>query len=176
MIELVVIGATLALAAGASGAELRRRHVAVRTLAAYATSRRHLFVPAPTRPRGASPMVRGERDDVAFVIDLYRQRGVVRTRVSARAPHGQLPTLSVASARGAWAFDGATPDDEAAVLDHAGVALRMLARRDAVRLASDGSLLALSWEGIETSPLVLDAARDAVTRLASLRRPHAPYR
>lgn len=176
MLELVVIGATLALAAGASGAQLHRRHLAVRVLAQYATSRQHVFVPAPSSPRGASPRVEGERGDVRFVVDLYRLGGIVRTRVSAQAAHGQLPKLKLVKRRGGYVVDAATPDDEDAVRHHAREALRLLERRHDVCLACDGSRVAISWQGIETSPLVLDAARDAVAALVSLRRAHAPYR
>lgn len=176
MLELVVIGATLALAAGASGAQLHRRHVAARVLAQYATSRQHVFVPAPASPRGASPRVEGERGDVRFVVDLYRLGGVVRTRVSTLVGHGQLPNVSVVKKRGVYVMKTPTPDDEDAVRHHAGEALRLLERRDDVCLACDGSRVSLSWRGIETSPLLLDAARDAVASLATLRRPHAPYR
>ncbi len=176
MLELVVIGATLALAAGASGAQLHRRHLAARTLAQYATSRQHVFVPAPTAPRGASPRVEGERGDVRFVVDLYRLGDVVRTRVSTHASHGQLPRVSAVKRRGPWVVQAPTPDDEHAVRHHAGEVMRLLDRRSDVTLACDGSRIALSWQGIETNPLLLDAARDAVTSLAGLRRPHAPYR
>lgn len=173
MIELVVIGATLALAAGASGAQLHRRLTATRTLAAYATSRRHLFVPAPEKPRGASPRVEGEREDVRFVIDLYKRRDILRTRVSANVVRGRLPRFEITRARTL----AETPDDADAVVHHAGDALKALRARHDVVLSSDGTRVAFTWEGIETNPLLLDAARDAVTALATMHAPGAvPYR
>lgn len=176
MLELVVIGATLALAAGASGAQLHRRHLAARVLAQYATSRQHVFVPAPDSPRGASPRVEGERGDVRFVVDLHRRDGMVCTRVSSLASHGQMPRLSIVRTRGVYVMKTPTPDDEEAVRHHTREALRLLERRDDVLLVCDGSRIALSWRGVETSPLLLDAARDAVASLVALRRSRAPYR
>ena len=173
MIELVVIGATLALAAGASGAQLHRRVLASRSLAAYATSRRHVFVPAPDAPRGASPRVEGKRDEVAFTIDLYKRRDIVRTRVSANVVCGRLPRFEISRSRSITE----TPDDADSVAHHAGDALKALRSRRHVVLWSDGTRVALSWEGIETNPLLLDAARDAVSALATLHAPSSsPYR
>lgn len=177
MIELMVIGATLALAAGGAGAQLHRRNVALRALAQYAVSRKHVFVPAPAEPSGASPRVEGEREDVAFVVDLYRLGGIVRTRVQAVATHDQLPKIAVVRRGRAYAFTSCTADEESVVRHVAGHALLLLGRRAGVRLACDGSRVSLSWDGIETSPLLLDAARDAVTALTTrLRRARAPYR
>lgn len=173
MIELVVIGATLALAAGASGAQLHRRYHASRVFAAYATSRRHVFVPPPDRPRGASPRVEGERENVRFSIDLYKLRDIVRTRVSATVVTGRLPRFEIVGAR----VKAETPDDADAVRHLAGDALKTLRARRSVVLSSDGTRVAFSWQGIESNPLVLDAARDAVTALATLHAPSStPYR
>lgn len=173
MIELVVIGATLALAAGASGAQLHRRILAARSLAAYATSRRHVFVPAPESPRGASPRVEGKRDDVAFAIDLYKLRDIVRTRVSANVVCGRLPRFEIARGR----ILTETPDDADSIRHHAGDALKALKSRRGVVLSSDATRVAFTWEGIETNPLLLDAARDAVTALAQMHAPSSsPYR
>lgn len=173
MLELVVIGATLVLAAGASGAQLHRRFLASRSLAAYATSRRHLFVPAPETPRGASPRVEGKRDEVAFSIDLFKRRDIVRTRVSANVVCGRLPRFEIS--RGRYLTE--TPDDALSIRHHAGDALGALRARRSVVLSSDGARVALSWEGIETNPLLLDAARDAVTALATMHAPgSSPYR
>lgn len=173
MIELVVIGATLALAAGASGAQLHRRLLASRALAAYATSRRHVFVPAPDAPRGASPRVEGEQGDVRFVVDLYKLRDIVRTRVSANVVRGRLPRFEVARGR----FVTETPDDAEAIRHHGGDALKAMRARSGVALSSDGTRVTLSWDGVETNPLLLDAARDAVTSLATMHSPgSSPYR
>lgn len=173
MIELVVIGATLALAAGASGAQIHRRILASRSLAAYATSRRHLFVPPPEAPRGASPRVEGKRDGVPFAIDLYKLRDIVRTRVSANVVCGRLPRFEITRR----SFVTETPDDSESIRHHAGDALRALRSRRSVVLSSNGTRVAFTWEGIETNPLLLDAARDAVTALATLHAPSSsPYR
>jgi hypothetical protein len=173
MIELVVIGATLALAAGASGAQIHRRILASRSLAAYATSRRHVFVPPPDTPRGASPRVEGKRDGVPFGIELYKLRDLVRTRVSANVVCGRLPRFEITRDR----IVTETPDDTASIHHHAGDALKALRSRCSVVLSSDGTRVALSWEGIETNPLLLDAARDAVAALATLHAPSSsPYR
>ena len=173
MIELVVIGATLALAAGASGAQLHRKILASRSLAAYATSRRHVFVPAPEVPRGASPRVEGKRDGVPFAIDLFKRNDIVRTRVSANVVCGRLPRFEITRAH----FVTETPDDAESIRHHGGDALKVLRSRRAVVLSSDGTRVAFSWEGIETNPLLLDAARDAVTALATLHAPSSsPYR
>jgi len=173
MIELVVLGATLAFAAGASGAQLHRKHHATRVLARYATSRRCVFVPAPPSPRGASPRVEGERDGVRFVLDLYKIREVLRTRVSALVVTGRLPRFDVV--RGV--VHAETPDDADSVRHLAAEALvTFRARRDVV-LSSDGTRVVFSWPGIESNPLLLDAARDAVTALARLHAPgERPYR
>ena len=55
--------------------------------------------------------------------------------------------------------------------------LKALRSRRAVLLSSDGTRVALTWEGIETNPLLLDAARAAVTALATMHAPSSsPYR
>jgi hypothetical protein len=173
LIELVVIGATLAFAAGASGAQLHRRILASRSLAAYATSRRHVFVPPPDMPRGSSPRVEGKREGVAFGIDLYKLRDIVRTRVSANVVCGRLPRFEISKGR----FVTETPDDAESIRHHAGDALKALRARRGVVLSSDGMRVAFSWEGIETNPLLLDAARDAVCALAMMHAPSSsPYR
>jgi hypothetical protein len=173
MIELVVIGATLALAAGASGAQIHRRHLAARALAAYATSRRHVFVPAPAQSKSASPRVEGERENVRFSVDLYKPREVVRTRVSAVVVTGRLPRFEVVAGK----VRAETPDDADAVRHAASDALSAQRARRRVVLSSDGTRVAFTWEGIETNPLLLDAARDAVVTLATLHAPSStPYR
>ena len=92
MIELVVLGATLAIAAGASGAQARRRTLAARTLERYAKWRSHLYVPGAQRKE--SPRVEGTKDEVAFTIDLVKIRGNLKTRV--RAPVSKGPGAKLA--------------------------------------------------------------------------------
>src|SRR3954451_10071233 len=92
MIELVVLGATLALVAGGSGARARRRIGAARTLERYATWRDHTFVPAARRKE--SPRVEGTKNEVAFTIDLVKVSGILKTRV--RAPVAKGPGAKVA--------------------------------------------------------------------------------
>jgi hypothetical protein len=48
--------------------------------------------------------------------------------------------------------------------------------RRGVWLSSDGHKVMVSWRGMESDPLVLDAARDAVIGVAAWHRPEAPYR
>jgi len=177
MLELVVIGATLALAAGASGAQLHRRILAARTFAEYATSRKHVFVPAPSKPKGASPRVEGERDNVRFAIDLYRLGDIVRTRVATTLTHAHLGKFSAVRRRGGtYDFTADSHDLEEAVRLHSGDALATLSARPDVWLAGDGARITISWQGIETNPLLLDAACELVTSLATVQRPCQPYR
>ncbi len=195
MIELLVLGATLTIAAWATGADAHRRGAASRALERYAHARGLRFAPAPRSPRGASPRAAGEKDGIPHVIDLYRLGGEVRTRVSTNAPRGRAAILSV-SQRGAFAwktgiaiqlgepaFDRAylvvtgAPED-ADVLRDAARSLLLLDRlgRQGVWLRSDGQKVTLSWRGPESDPLVLDAAREAVVAIGSRHRPDAPYR
>lgn len=130
-------------------------------------------MPPPDAPRGASPRVEGKRDGVAFAIDLYKLRDMVRTRVSANVVCGRLPRFEITRAR----FVTETPDDAESIRHHGGDALKALRSRRGVVLSSDGTRVAFSWEGVETNPLLLDAARDAVTALATLHAPSSsPYR
>lgn len=196
MIELVVVGATLALAVGATGARLRRRVLAARTFERYARWRSHRFVPAP---RGAaSPRVEGTKDEVAFTIDLVRVRGQVKTRVCApvaKGPGAKLAVIqrsAVARALGARApgevdvgvaaFDaayrvhGLSPDEAQAWLEGALPHLVCLDERRDVWLGSDGATVTLTWAGVEVNPLLLDSGRDLVASLATWHRPDSPYR
>ena len=196
MIELVVLGATLAIAAGASGAQVRRRILANRTLERYAKWRAHLFVPAP---RGKeSPRVEGTRGDVSFIVDLVRISGHLRTRV--RAPVTKGPGARVAIVQrggigralgtrsadetevGIEAFDnayrlhGMAADEARAWLQESLAHLVCLDERSDVWLGSDGATVTLAWGGVEMNPLLIDAARDLVVGLASWHRPEFPYR
>jgi hypothetical protein len=196
MIELVVLGATLAIAAGASGAQVRRRILTARTLERYAQWRSHLFVPAP---RGKeSPRVEGTKGSVSFIVDLVKISGSLRTRV--RAPVSQGPGARIAivqrgaigralvarraeeTAVGIDAFDNAyrlhgMAADEARVwLEESLAHLVCLDERSDVWLGSDGATVTLAWGGVEMNPLLIDAARDLVVSLASWHRPEFPYR
>lgn len=196
MIELVVLGATLAIAAGASGAQARRRRLAARTLERYAKWRSHLFVPAP---RGKeSPRVEGTNNDVSFTVDLVKVSGHLRTRVRAPVSKGPGPKIAVVQ-RGAMgralrvrsadetvvgldAFDnayrlhGMAPDEARAWLEESLAHLVCLDERNDVWLGSDGGTVTLAWAGVEMNPLLIDAARDLVVSLASWHRPEFPYR
>ena len=196
MIELVVLGATLAIAAGASGARVRRRILAARTFERYARWRSHLFVPAP---RGKeSPRVEGTKNSVNFTVDLVKISGHLRTRVRAPVTKGRGARLAVVQ-RGAIgralrtrstdetevgidAFDnsyrlhGMAPDEARAWLEESLAHLVCLDERSDVWLGSDGATVTLAWAGVEMNPLLIDAARDLVVSLASWHRPQFPYR
>jgi hypothetical protein len=196
MIELVVLGATLALAAGASGAQARRRTLAARTLERYAKWRSHLYVPGAQRKE--SPRVEGTKDDVAFTVDLVKIRGNLKTRV--RAPVSKGPGAKLAIVQrgaigralgtrdegdvlvGVEAFDrafrvhGMAPEEARAWLEATMENLVILDERSDVWLGSDGATVTLAWLGVEMNPLLLDAARDVVVSMARWHRPEFPYR
>jgi hypothetical protein len=197
MIELVVLGATLAIAAGASGAQARRRVVAARTLERYAKWRSHLYVPGARRKE--SPRVEGTTNDVAFTIDLVKIKGHLKTRVRAPVTKGTSARLAIVqrgaigrvlrtksddelSVVGIEAFDrayrvhGMAPDEARAWLETTIDDLAILDERNDVWLGSDGATVTLAWSGVEMNPLLLDAARDVVVSLASWHRPEFPYR
>jgi hypothetical protein len=196
MIELVVLGATLAIAAGASGAQARRRIVAARTLERYAKWRAHLYVPGASRKE--SPRVEGIKNEVAFTIDLVKIKGHLKTRVRAPVTKGPSAKLAIVQ-RGAIgralrtrsddevgvgieAFDrayrvhGMAPDEARAWLEASMDDLAILDERNDVWLGSDGATVTLAWSGVEMNPLLLDSARDVVVSLASWHRPEFPYR
>jgi hypothetical protein len=196
MIELVVLGATLALAAGASGAQARRRTLAARTLERYARWRSHLYVPGAQRKD--SPRVEGTKDDVAFTVDLVKIRGNLKTRVRAPVSKGPGAKLAIVQ-RGAFgralgtrdegdvvvgiqAFDrafrvhGMAPEEARAWLEASMENLVILDERNDVWLGSDGATVTVAWSGVEMNPLLLDAARDVVVSLARWHRPEFPYR
>ncbi len=196
MIELVVLGATLAIAAGASGAHARRRTQAARTLERYAKWRSHLYVPGAQRKD--SPRVEGSKEEVAFTIDLVKIGGHLKTRVRASVTKGPGAKVAIVQ-RGALgralrtrgadelevgieAFDhayrvhGMSPDEVRAWLEASMGNLVMLDERNDVWLGSDGATVTLAWAGVEMNPLLLDSARDVVVSLASWHRPEFPYR
>jgi hypothetical protein len=196
MIELVVLGATLAIAAGASGAQVRRRILAARSLERYARWRSHAFVPAP---RGKeSPRVEGTKGEVAFTIDLVKVSGHLRTRVRAPVTKGPGPRVAVVQRGslgralrtraddevevGLEAFDsayrlhGMAADEAREWLGESLAHLVILDERTDVWLGSDGATVTLAWGGVEMNPLLIDAARDLVVSLASWHRPEFPYR
>lgn len=117
----------------------------------------------------------------------------MRTRLSCAAARGRAPVLAIAQ-RDAFAWNESPAfrvDDEAfdaAYLVTTGVfedvdvlrstvrALLQLDRRDRVWLWSDGLKVTVSWCGMESDPLILDAARDAAVTVAGWHRPDSPYR
>lgn len=192
MLELFVLGATLSVAAWIAGAGVARRTGAARALDRYAAARGLVYAP-PTSPR-ASPKVTGASDGIPFVFDLYRLNGEPRTRVSTDAPRGRAAVLSVGQRHafhwqseavlelGEERFDRAYlvltgADEDAEALREAKEALLLLdALRTGVWLRSDGHKVTLSWRGLESDPVVLDAARDALVLIAARHRAATPYR
>ena len=196
MIELVILGATLALAAGATGAQARRRVHAARSLERYAQWRSHLYVPGKRRKE--SPRVEGVKNEIAFTIDLVRIKGNLRTRVTAPVSKGPGARIAVVQ-RGAIgralrardpdetvvgidAFDhayrlhGMAPDEARTWLEESMKDLVCLDERSDVWLGSDGATVTLAWSGVERNPMLLDSACDVVVSLASWHRPEFPYR
>lgn len=196
MIELVVLGATLAIAAGATSVQVRRRILAARSLERYARWRSHLYIPAP---RGKeSPRVEGTKGEVGFTIDLVKVSGHLRTRV--RAPVAKGPGARIAVVQrgslgralrtrtedevevGLEAFDnafrlhGMAADEAREWLAESLAHLVILDARTDVWLGSDGATVTLAWGGVEMNPLLIDAARDLTVSLASWHRPEFPYR
>ncbi len=196
MIELVVLGATLVIAAGASGVQVRRRILAARSLERYARWRSHTYIPAPRRTE--SPRVEGTQGEVGFTIDLVKASGRLRTRV--RAPVTKGPGARIAVVQrgrlgralrtraedevevGLEAFDnafrlhGMAADEAREWLAEALAHLVILDERTDVWLGSDGATVTLAWGGVEMNPLLIDTARDLTVSLASWHRPEFPYR
>ena len=193
VIELLVVGATLTIAAWAAGAQAHRKSSASRSLERYARSRGLVFVPTPDGSPHASPRVVGARDEVRWEVDLYRLSGEMRTRVSAVPARGQAPILSVLQ-RGVFPIREATipiddarlerayvvrtggADDLEALCAAASALVFLHDRRKGVWIASDGTKVSVSWRGLESDPLVLDAARDAAVLVAGWHRSETPYR
>jgi hypothetical protein len=192
VLELIVLGATLSVAAWVAGAGAARRTGAARALDRYAAARGLLYVPPPM-PR-ASPKVSGTKDGIPYVFDLYRLNGEPRTRVLTDCPRGRAAVLSVGQRDGFhWQsapvmqlgeerFDRAYlvltgENEDGEVLREAQEPLLVLDElRKGVWLRSDGHKVSLSWRGLESDPVVLDAARDALVLIAARHRPGMPYR
>lgn len=192
MLELVVLGVTLTLAAWVAGASAARKTGAARALDRYAAARGLVFAPAP-RPR-ESPTVSGAKEGIPFVFDLYRLNGEMRTRVTTDAPRGRAAVLSVGQRDGFhWGrapvltldeerFDRAyvvmtgTTEDGEALRTAKDPLLLMEGLRKGIWLRSDGHKVTLSWRGLESDPVVLDAARDALVLVAAYHRPGVPFR
>ena len=192
VLELFVLGATLSIAAWTLGTGAARKSGAAHALDRYAAARGLVYVPPPS-PR-ASPKVAGAKDGIPYVFDLYRLNGEMRTRVTTDAPRGRAAVLSVAQrdafhwkngpvlVLGEERFDraylvlvGAHEDSEA--LREAKEPLLLLDElRAGVWLRSDGHRVTLSWRGLESDPVVLDAARDVLVLVAARHRPAAPFR
>lgn len=187
-----MFGATLTLAAWVAGADAHRRVAAARALDRYAAARGLVFVPAPARD--ASPKVTGSKDEIPFTIDLYRLNGDMRTRVSTDSPRGRAAVLSVGQRNAfAWqksavlslgdaTFDDAfivmtgSNEDAEALRDATAPLLQLSELRHGIWLRSDGHKVAISWRGVESDPVALDAALAAVVLLAGSHRPPMPYR
>ncbi len=189
-----MLAGTFALAGWSATSHVQRRHAASRALERYARSRGLLFVPAPARPRGASPRVVSAEDEMRWEVDLFRLGGVVRTRVLAPARSGRSPTLSLLQ-RDAFEIPNAAPvalgnetfdraytvmngaiEDFEALRDVMPTLLVLARRAEGIWLSSDGANVALSWRGAEGPPLVIDSARDVVVHLAGRHRAQSAYR
>jgi hypothetical protein len=193
LVEVLIIAATVAIAAWTSGAQAHRRIAASRALERYAASRRLRFVPAPAGSPGAGPRVLGDHGGVAFAVDLYRLGADLRTRVCVSVPDGRAAAVSIAQ-RGAFAWrepprlscghaaldaayvilDGAAEDLDA--LGAIAAPLLVIAARPAVWLRSDGRTVTLSWRGTESDPAILDLARNVAVTVSGWRRAPSPYR
>jgi hypothetical protein len=194
MLELVVLGASVAAFAVASGVDMRRRRFAMRALERYALRRGLRFGPGTKR---TGPRVTAKKGDVELTIDFCRIRGELRTRVSAPTTTGRAPRVAIVQRAGAPAiaarsaqpppapregFDelyrvlGMAPAEVPTLVVDCAAPLTVLARRSSVSLASDGSRVALTWRGLEDDLDLLDAALDAVAAAAAWHMPRAPYR
>lgn len=195
ILEIGVIAATIALAVGAKDAERRRRRRALDTFETYARARSLFYVPPPKYPAGSSPRIEGKSNSAAFAVDLYRLGSEVRTRATAKTLRGVAPSIAIvqrgffmrasapvvavsgdASFDRAYAVSGATAEDMSALREVVVPALVMLDGREGVSLVCSGDEVRLSWSGVETDPLVLDAARDTVVSIATMHRSATPYR
>jgi hypothetical protein len=192
VIELLILGATVAIAAWAAGASAHRRVSAARALDRYAAARGLVFKPAPDAR--ASPQVRGTAEGVPFVFDLYKLGEEVRTRITTESPRGHAATLQVGQrdafvwgrepvlALGEERFDRAyvvmmgSAEDADVLKEVCDPLLVIHELRAGVWLRSDMHRVTLSWRGLESDPIVLDAARTALLTLATRHRPGTPYR
>ncbi len=174
MVEILVLGATLALAAGASGVEGWRRLAAARALDRFATWRGHHYAPPSPAVGAKSARAFGVRREARFAIDFCRIKGRPHTRVEVEAPAGRLARLDVVQRRGAYIVYGLDPSDAAEL--HAAASASRLDDRRGVRLTSDGLHVTLVWAGLENDPIVLDSALDFALAAVRFERPDAPYR
>lgn len=190
--------ATIAAVAGVKGAAAHQRHLAGRTLERYARVRGHAYAPEATTSGRRSPRVDGTKDEVAFAIDFCRIKSTLSTRVSAVVVRPPAPRLAIVQRGGiarALRFDedgavgfvdprvdeayrvrGASPADARSLLADHEALLASLDRRSGVWVACDGVRASITWAGVETDPVVLDAARDLAIAAARWHRPEAPYR
>ena len=174
MVEILVLGATLVLAAGASGVEGWRRAAATRALDRFARWRGHHCAPPSPVVGVKSARAFGMRGESRFAIDFCRIKGRPHTRVEVDAPAGRLARVDVVHRRGAYivyGLDEADGDE----LRAAATSSRLEDRRG-VRLSSDGARVTLVWAGLETDPMVLDSALDLALAAARFERADAPYR
>jgi hypothetical protein len=176
VLELVVLGATLALAAGASGVEGWRRIAATRALDRFARWRGHHFAPPKPEVGAKSPRAFGTRGGATFAIDFCRIRGRPHTRVEVDPPAGRLARIDVVRRRGAYIVYGLDPADEDELRAASATSLARLDGWKDVRLSSDGARVTLVWAGLESDPMVLDSALDLAVAVARFERPSAPYR
>lgn len=118
----------------------------------------------------------------------------MRTRVTANVPRGRAPIVSVSQQRAfsirrrvtlrldepefddAYIVTTGTAEDTEALRQVMRSLLLLDDLRTGVWLRSNGLKVSLSWMGMESDPLVLDAARDAVVTLGAWHRAESPYR
>ncbi len=189
MVELVTAAVVLSAVGWWASGRTRRRIEASRVLDRYARSRGLVYVPA--REAAASPRVRGRFDDTDCVVDLYRLGGGIRTRISALAARQPGARLFVVQRRSdaAVAITAVDPPSTPRTPWSPGrvTSPRSFARPPprssgstgataGVRLRSEDGRVALSWRGIETDPLFVDAAAEIVAGIARTDAPDAPYR
>jgi hypothetical protein len=166
VLALVVLGATLSLAASMAMVDVRRRRAAESSLSCFARLHGHRFV---------AQRVEGESGLVPFVIDVHRAFGVLRTRATARAAHRRLPTIAASVGADGWTFAvGAAEGPEVRRLVSAEI--DVLRESGPVLVASDGARVSISWSGAETSLAAHAAARDAVVALTTIGGDASPYR
>ena len=178
MIELVVIGATLAHRRRC----LRRARAAAHHGRANARALCEVAL-AHLRARAArqgEPARRGTKNEVTFTIDLVKitgpspqtrvrapvtkgtgatDRGRAARRDRARAPHARRGTRSPSASRAfddAYRMHGMAPDEARAWLEESLEDLVCLDERSDVWLGSDGATVTLAWSGVEMNPLLLD--------------------
>ncbi len=168
MVELIVVGATLALAAGASGIEGWRRIAAMRALDKFAQWKKCSYAP----PRAESQTARafGMRGGLAFAIDFCRVGGAPHTRVVVDSAAARLARITVQRRKSAYIVHGLDAADTDALLS----SCSKLARD--VTLTSDGRQVTVVWRGLETDPIAMDSALDLAIGASRFEQPDAPYR